>query len=238
MRRVLLAMVTLSAAAVAQPAPQTIGGFRALPMGAPVRGAAGAPGRSDVFAVVTAPGERHTFTLRSTSAKPVELLFIDPAGNIVLSKSGLREVKLEAVPSFGGAYAVAVVRSDPTVPYTLQRATLPTSMERIMTAMAAGYEFKNGAGATEVRCWVIPGQKVRQSYRDVIDELEVLPGAWFGRRVGGPQAGATVTTTYTISGDQVTELDRGPKGEKTRTFELLGEHLEWNADYKFSRYLC
>lgn len=224
--------------ASAQPGPQTIGGIRVLPAGATVRGTAGAAGSVDVFAIVTIPGERHTFTLRSTSAKPVELLFIDPAGNVVLSKSGLREITLDAVASFAEAYALAVVRADPSVPFTLQRTTVPTTMERAMAALAVGYELKQSNGVVLVRCWVVPGQKVRETLPKAVIENEALPGALFRRWITGTYAGRTTTATYSINGDAVAEITRGPSGEATRTFDFTPEMMEQSLEDKFTGYLC
>ncbi len=233
-----LMLATIPGALAAQPAPQTVGGIRVLPTGAPVRGVAGAPGSSDVFAVVTMPGERHTFTLRSTSAKPVELLFIDPAGNVVLSKSGLREVKLDAVASFAEAYAVAVVRADPSTPYTLQRTTVPTTMERAMAAIGVGYELKQANGVLLVRCWLVPGQKARDTLPKAVIEYEALPGAFFKRWITGPNVGRTTTATYAIKGGSVAEVIRDPNGETTRTFDLNPETMQQSSEDKFTGYLC
>lgn len=238
MKTFILALALLSAAAAPNAQAQTIGGLPALPADTPVRGATGPPGSSDVFAVVTVPGERHTFTLRSVSTKPVELLFLDPAGHVVLSQSGTREVKLEAVASFAGAYGVAVIRSDTNVPYVLQRTTEPTTIERIIVAMVVGYEFKTDKGIVVSHCWLKPGVKARRTYPDAVDEVEVLPGAFFGRRVSGSRAGTSVTTTYAINGNQVTELERGPDGEKTFTYDLLPEYMEQSAGIKFLGYMC
>ena len=215
--------------AVAQP--------RMLPAGSEVRGAAGKPGSVDLYSFMTLPGDTHRITVRSGSSKPIEVQLLDPGGNVIMKDSGVGELKIEAVASWGDAYSVAVIRAQPATTYSIQRDTAPGTLQQFVMAHMAGYTRDEGSFTK--RCWTEPGRSLRTDYGTFVTQRMID-----GRRTlethtqkqGGKQSSSVITLAIDRDVIAITEEERGEVFKNTR--DLRPQRIQYDPVYKFTGYLC
>ena len=139
---------------------------RMLPAGSVVSGAPGKAGSVDLYSFVTLPGDTHEITVLSNSKKPLEVQLLDPGGNVIMQSSGVGKVEIEAIAAWGDAYSVAVIRSDSTAKYSIQRMTTAGTLQQFWLSRMTGYKRTEEPIAT--RCWMEPGQSIRIIFDDFV----------------------------------------------------------------------
>ena len=176
--------------------------------------------------------------MRSPGTNPIELLLLDPGGNIVGQVSGTSQVQLGTIASWGDTYSVAVIRAKPQASYTIERATTPGTLEQFVLAHMVGYK-RNSGSIRSSRCWIEPNKSLHIDYGD---------GTWANRTIEGSRVrhqyspsmmrGATFFSDMQIRNDGISIVDHEADGDFEKTLNFLPERLRYSPDYTFTGYLC
>lgn len=212
-------------------------GARRLPAGEVLVGPPGKPGGADIYTFVTLPGDSHIITVRSVGTRPIEVLLLDPGGNIVGQASGIGNVRLEAIASWGDTYSVAVIRASPATAYTVQRSTTAGTLEQFVLAHMAGYKAKSDS---TTRCWLEPGKSLHTASGD---------GNWYDRTIEGSRVRYKISPLSSgaqdvffadirIKGDAIAIVSHEVDGAHETSLNLRPERIRFNPDYIFAGYSC
>jgi hypothetical protein len=156
-RRLVAALLLIAAI----PAQAQVRGVHEIAPDRPAAAPAGEAGATDVYTFVGQPGSQVSFTLKIKG--DAEIALFGPHGEPMLNVAGSGTVKLDAVLSWLDVHSVAVLRRDPSQPYTLAMTATEPTLAEARHALGMGYTLTTEGGTPYSHCWLKPG--VAAAYR-------------------------------------------------------------------------
>jgi hypothetical protein len=202
---------------IAAPALAQADVARELVPGKPIAAPAGKANAPDIYTFVGQAGSRVSFTLKIKG--DAEIALFGPQGEQMLNVAGSGTVTLDAVLSWLDVHSVAVLRRDPSQPYTLAMTATEPTLAEALTATAMGYTITPGGQRPFVQCWTKPGviaavrgQDLRGLSMLSADRESVIV---ITKLADGPQVASILE--YRIEGDELIRTTRGIDGDPKET---------------------